>query len=122
MRIIHTADWHIGQELLGFSRRYEHECFLNWLIEQCRQHRPDALLIAGDVFHHANPSSEALELFSRFTERALAVLPSLLILAVAGNHDFPTRFDALVPIVRTGVRLLGQYLDRVTTMTWSGFS
>lgn len=107
MRIIHTADWHIGQELLGFSRRYEQECFLNWLIEQCRQHRPDALLIAGDVFHHANPSSEALELFSCFTERALAVLPSLLIVAVAGNHDSPARFDALVPIVRTGVRLIG---------------
>jgi exonuclease SbcD len=107
MRIIHTADWHIGQELHSFSRRYEHEAFLEWLLGQCRQHNPDALLIAGDVFHHTNPSNESLEMFARFTERAHAALPSLVIVAIAGNHDSPARFDALVPIVRAGVRLVG---------------
>lgn len=107
MRIIHTADWHIGQELHSFSRRFEHESFLNWLLRQCRLHTPDALLIAGDVFHHANPSNESMEMFARFTERAHAVLPSLVIVAVAGNHDSPSRFDALVPLARAGVRLVG---------------
>jgi exonuclease SbcD len=107
MRIIHTADWHIGQELHSFSRRFEHEAFLDWLLGQCRQHMPDALLIAGDVFHHANPSNESMEMFARFTERVHATLPSLVIVAVAGNHDSPSRFDALVPLARPGVRLVG---------------
>ena len=107
MRVIHTADWHIGQELHSFSRRFEHESFLDWLLGQCRLHTPDALLIAGDVFHHANPSNESMEMFARFTERAHATLPSLVIVAVAGNHDSPSRFDALVPLARAGVRLVG---------------
>lgn len=107
MRIIHTADWHIGQELHSFSRRFEHETFLDWLLGQCRQHTPDALVIAGDIFHHANPSNESMEIFARFTERAHAALPSLVIVAVAGNHDSPSRFDALVPLARSGVRLVG---------------
>lgn len=107
MRLIHTADWHIGQELHSFSRRFEHETFLDWLLGQCRQHRPDALLVAGDIFHHANPSNESMEMFARFTERAHAALSSLAIVAVAGNHDSPSRFDALVPLARAGVRLVG---------------
>lgn len=107
MRIIHTADWHIGQELHSFSRRFEHEAFLDWLLGQCRQHTPNALVIAGDIFHHANPSNESMEIFARFTERAHADLPSLVIVAVAGNHDSPARFDALVPLARSGVRLVG---------------
>ena len=107
MRLIHTADWHIGQELHGFSRRYEHEAFLDWLYGQCRTLAPDALLIAGDVFHHANPANDAIEVFARFTERVLLAMPGLKIVAVAGNHDSPARFDALRPIVRTGVHLIG---------------
>ena len=107
MRIIHTADWHIGQQLHGFSRRTEHEAFLGWLQGQCLAHRPDALLIAGDVFHHANPPSEAVDVFARFTQRLLAAMPGLKIVAIAGNHDSPARFDALRPLVREGVHLTG---------------
>jgi DNA repair protein SbcD/Mre11 len=107
MRIIHTADWHIGQELHGFSRRFEHEAFLDWLHGQCVTLAPDALLIAGDVFHHANPTNDAIEIFARFTERVLQGMPALKIVAVAGNHDSPARFDALCPLVRAGVHLIG---------------
>lgn len=107
MRLIHTADWHIGQELHGFSRRTEHEAFLDWLARQCCALAPDALLIAGDVFHHANPTNEAMDLFARFTERVLVASPALKIVAVAGNHDSPARFDALRPLVRAGVHLIG---------------
>jgi DNA repair protein SbcD/Mre11 len=90
-----------------FSRRVEHAAFLSWLHDRCLDHEPDALLIAGDVFHHANPTSEAVDVFARFTERLLAALPALKIVVVAGNHDSPARFDALRPLVRAGVHLTG---------------
>ena len=107
MRIIHTADWHIGQQLHGFSRHREHAAFLSWLHDQCVALKPDALVIAGDVFHHANPASDAVEVFARATERLLDAMPGLKIVATAGNHDSPARFDALRPLVRTGVHLTG---------------
>jgi DNA repair protein SbcD/Mre11 len=112
MRIIHTADWHIGQQLHGFSRCREHESFLVWLHEQCMEHRPDGLVIAGDVFHHTNPTNDAIEIFARFTERLLTALPSVKVIAVAGNHDSAGRFDALRPLMRDGVHLTGS-LGRV---------
>ncbi|MFM8679255.1 MAG: exonuclease SbcCD subunit D, partial [Alphaproteobacteria bacterium] len=68
MRIIHTADWHLGQELRGFTRGAEQERFLDWMVAQCRSREADALVVAGDVFDQANPAAEALGLFFRFAE------------------------------------------------------
>ena len=55
MRLIHTADWHLGQSLHGFERSYEQQCFLDWLLDSLVEQQADALLIAGDVFDTANP-------------------------------------------------------------------
>ena len=107
MRVIHTADWHLGQELRGFSRAAEHALFLDWLIALCADRSPDAVVIAGDLFDTANPSAEALGLFARFAERVRAACPATTIIAVAGNHDGAGRFDALAPAMRAGVRLIG---------------
>jgi len=107
MRFIHTADWHIGHELFGHSRSYEHECFLTWLLGRCVEHQPDGLILAGDVFHHANPSNEALQQFAKFADQLRTACRQTTIIAVAGNHDSPARFDALMPLVRDGVHLVG---------------
>jgi rfaE bifunctional protein kinase chain/domain len=56
MRLLHTSDWHLGQTLHDFDRSYEHRQFLDWLLGRIAAERPDALLIAGDVFDNANPS------------------------------------------------------------------
>lgn len=55
MRLIHTADWHLGQSLHGFERSYEQQCFLDWLLDTLVEQQAAALLIAGDVFDTANP-------------------------------------------------------------------
>lgn len=107
MRILHTADWHIGQELRGFSRAAEHALFLDWLAGQCVALIPDALVVAGDVFDQANPSSEALGIFFRFVETVRTACPEMALVAVAGNHDSALRFDALAPAMREGVHLIG---------------
>ena len=57
IRILHTADWHLGQTFFGYDRAEEHKAFLDWLAEEIRQNEIDALVIAGDVFDVSNPSA-----------------------------------------------------------------
>ena len=49
IRILHTADWHLGQTFFGYDRTEEHEAFLNWLAEEICRKEIDVLIIAGDV-------------------------------------------------------------------------
>ena len=63
IRILHTADWHIGQTLRGFSREHEHRKVFGRLEEIVVDRDVDALVIAGDVFDSQNPSGEAQQLF-----------------------------------------------------------
>ena len=70
MRIIHTADWHLGQTFFGYDRDEEHEAFLSWLIDILTLRQTDVLLIAGDVFDVANPSAAAQRRFFRFLREA----------------------------------------------------
>lgn len=55
MKLIHTADWHLGQTFFEYDRKGEHTLFLQWLREQIKAHEVDVLLIAGDVFDTLNP-------------------------------------------------------------------
>jgi exonuclease SbcD len=85
MRIIHTADWHLGQFFYSKSRAREHQAFLDWLLDQIVQHQVDALIIAGDLFDTGSPQSYAREMFNRFV---VALQPSgCQLVVLAGNHD-----------------------------------
>lgn len=107
-RLLHTADWHLGQTLHGIPRDAEHACFLDWLIDRIGEHRVDALVIAGDVFDGQNPPIPALALFYRFVARAKALHPRLDIVVVAGNHDSASRLEAPSPLMtEMGVRVVG---------------
>lgn len=66
MRIIHTSDWHLGQNFFTKSRAAEHQAFLRWLIEQIKENQVDALIVAGDIFDTGSPPSYARELYNRF--------------------------------------------------------
>ena len=55
MRIVHTADWHLGASLGGFARDAEHALFLAWLLELLVEEKADALFVCGDVFDTGNP-------------------------------------------------------------------
>ena len=59
MRILHTADWHIGKKLHKQDLIEDFDLFINWLCECIQQHEVDILLVSGDVFDLANPSAEA---------------------------------------------------------------
>lgn len=94
MRILHTADWHIGQTLNGWSRDYEHRAFLDRLHDVILAEDVDALLVAGDVFDGINPSGEAQRLLFGAIARMVRSQPHLQIILTAGNHDPAQRLEA----------------------------
>ncbi len=107
IRILHTADWHLGQTFFGYDRTEEHEVFLNWLAEEIRQKEIDALIIAGDVFDVSNPSAASQSMYYQFIYRVTVENPYLQIVIVAGNHDSAARLEAPLPLLqamRTEVR------------------
>lgn len=100
IRILHTADWHLGQTFFGYDRTAEHEHFLDWLAKEIGRQEADVLLIAGDVFDVANPSAASQRMFYRFIRRVTLENPALQILAVAGNHDSAARLEAPLPLLQ----------------------
>ncbi|MDO4929881.1 MAG: exonuclease SbcCD subunit D [Bacteroidales bacterium] len=94
MKLIHTADWHLGNSFHGHQRQDEFQHFLDWLLEQLRLNRPDALVVAGDVFDSANPPAAAEQLLYDFLLRATTDVKDLQVVVVAGNHDSAGRLEA----------------------------
>lgn len=94
LRLLHTADWHLGQSFHGYDRDEEHVRFLTWLLTTLRTEKPDVLLLAGDVFDTVNPSAVATRRFYSFLAAAHAALPDLQMVITAGNHDAAARLEA----------------------------
>lgn len=99
MKLIHTADWHLGQTFYEYDRREEHTCFIKWLKEQVRIVKADALLIAGDIFDSPNPSAESQRMFYTFLREVTDENPDLQIVIIAGNHDSAARLEAPAPLL-----------------------
>jgi exonuclease SbcD len=108
MRLLHTSDWHLGQSLHNFERHYEHQRFLDWLLGTIVAEQADALLIAGDIFDNANPSSASQKQLYRFLQRAKERVPHLNLVVIGGNHDSPGRLEAPGPLLEAhGTRVIG---------------
>lgn len=99
MRLLHTADWHLGQSLHTFDRDHEHHCFFKWLLDTLETERIDALLIAGDIFDNANPAAAAQRQLYRVLTAAKRRRPRLDIVIIAGNHDSAARLEAPAPLL-----------------------
>lgn len=85
MRILHTSDWHLGQNFYSKSRAAEHQAFLDWLLVSAQEHDVDAIIVAGDIFDTGSPPSYARELYNRFIVQLQQTGCRLVVLA--GNHD-----------------------------------
>lgn len=108
LRLIHTADWHLGHTLHGVSRQLEHQQFLNWLLAELLDKQADALIVAGDIFDSANPSAAAQAQLYEFLVKAKNQQPELNIILVGGNHDSATRLDAPSSILNAlGIHVVG---------------
>ena len=93
MKIIHTADWHIGQRLHERSRLDEHEQFLDWLLETIQKRQVDLLLVSGDIFDTSLPSAKATNLYYRFLYCLFDETDAYAVIT-AGNHDSARHLEA----------------------------
>lgn len=108
MKILHTADWHIGQLFHEYDRTYEHQQFLNWLVDTLQTEQIDVLLISGDVFDISNPSASSIKMFYSFLNKATKTIPDLQIVITAGNHDSASRLEAPKPLLESSnVHIIG---------------
>ena len=101
MRILHTSDWHIGHRLYEQHRIEEHRQFLDWLLTMLQENAVDVLLVAGDIFDTALPSSEATDLYYQFLFQLYDETHAHAVIT-AGNHDSPTRLAAPREFLRMG--------------------
>ena len=100
MRVLHTADWHLGQHFLtGQERTTEQQAFLDWLLLTVRAQAIDTLVIAGDIFDTQSPSYTAQEQYYTFLVRMQAT-GCRDIVVVGGNHDSPTMLNASRQLLR----------------------
>jgi len=108
MKILHTADWHIGQLFHEYDRTYEHQQFLDWLVETLQKERIDVLLISGDVFDLSNPAAASVKIFYTFLIQAIKSNPNLQIIITAGNHDSATRLESPKPLLESSnIHIIG---------------
>lgn len=99
MKILHTADWHLGKHLEGASRLEEQESFLKDFVALAEQEQVDLVIIAGDVYDASNPPSKAESLFYDAL-KALSKEGERMTLVISGNHDNPERLVAAGPLAR----------------------
>lgn len=92
MRLLHTADWHLGQRLCEYDRKEEHDLFLQWLLQTLETRQPDALIVAGDVFDVGYPAKYAETQYYNFLKEAYRLCPNIII--TGGNHDSPNALNA----------------------------
>jgi exonuclease SbcD len=85
MRILHTADWHLGIKLHKKDLSEDHKIFFEWLINLIEEREIEVLLISGDIFDHSNPASEARHLYYSFLRQLIHCKCKVII--TAGNHD-----------------------------------
>lgn len=88
MRLLHTADWHLGRSFHGHSLLREQEAVLDWMVEVAREQRVDGILVSGDLYDRALPPVDAVRLLDDALARLSAVAP---VVAISGNHDSAPR-------------------------------
>ncbi|MGB3780058.1 MAG: exonuclease SbcCD subunit D [Tunicatimonas sp.] len=116
MKLLHTADWHLGKRLGDYSRLAEQRAVLDEICAIAEAEAVDAVLIAGDLFDAFNPPNEALELFYRTVHR-LSSDGARAVIAIAGNHDSPDRVEAPDPLAREcGIFFVGRPASVVPTV------
>ncbi len=108
MRILHTADWHIGQRLHERQRHDEQAQFLNWLLDTIKEHQIELLLVSGDIFDTSLPSAEATNLYYEYLFRLYNETDTYTII-IAGNHDSSRHLEAPREFLKMGrIYVVGQ--------------
>lgn len=116
MKIAHLSDLHLGKRVNEFSMLEDQEVILLQILEVLDAEKPDAVVIAGDIYDKSVPSAEAVRLFDDFLCR-LAVR-GLQVFAISGNHDSPERISFASRLIdASGIHLSPVYDGTVRPYT-----
>lgn len=108
MKLLHTADWHLGKHLSGFSRLREQKNFIAELCEIADANKVDMVLICGDVYDSFNPPAKAEQLFY-WALHKLSCGGERIVCIISGNHDSPRRLIAPIPLtLGQGIIIMGR--------------
>jgi exonuclease SbcD len=100
LKVLHTADWHLGQTFFEYDRTFEHQLFFKNLLSILIEKEIDVMLVCGDVFDVSNPSANSIAMFYKFLVEASSFCPNIQIVIIAGNHDSAARLEAPNPILK----------------------
>ncbi len=110
MRLLHTADWHLGQRFHDQRRGDDEEHALDQLLELAEEHRIDALLLAGDIFDTANPGAEEQRRYYRFLFKLVTQVGVPTVVVTGGNHDSALRLDGPKDLLADlGISVVGRW-------------
>lgn len=99
MRLLHTADWHLGRLLHRVPLLDAQAAVIDHLVELAREEQVDAIVLAGDVFDRALPPVEAVQLAGEALRRLAEVAP---VIAISGNHDSAQRLGFAADLIAAG--------------------
>lgn len=100
MKFFHLSDLHIGLKLMNRDLIEDQEYILNEIAALSKKEKPDAVIIAGDIYDKAIPSAEAVEVFDKFTSKLTEALPEAEIMMISGNHDSAPRVNMFRSVLR----------------------
>lgn len=113
MKLIHTADWHLGVRLYNESREHEQRQFLAWMAATLAEEAPDVLIIAGDIFDTTTPPNSAQEMYYQFLVEATKSCREIVV--IGGNHDSPSFLDAPEGLLRSlHVHVIGAMRENIS--------
>lgn len=96
MKFLHISDLHLGRRFNGLPLDADHAAVLDQVIDALTRHRPDALLIAGDIYDKSQPPASAVEMLNGFLRRVVATGTPVAL--IAGNHDSPDRIEIMATL------------------------
>ena len=122
MKFFHLSDLHIGLKLMNRDLREEQIDILRQITELAKAEKPDAVVIAGDIYDKAVPAAEAVEIFDGFMTELKKAVPKAEMMLISGNHDSGLRLNCFREILdEQKVHMIGlpprtenEYIEKVT--------
>ncbi|MDE5557502.1 MAG: exonuclease SbcCD subunit D [Ruminococcus sp.] len=122
MKIMHLSDLHIGKRWFNLDMYEDQKHILDEITDIATKEKPDAIVIAGDVYNSSSPSADAVELFDYFISGLSRKISDTEIMVISGNHDSTSRIDMFREILKTNkIHMIGKppvkpedYIEKVT--------
>jgi len=113
MKILHTADWHLGHRLHEQSQYEEQMLFLDWIENYIVSHQIDVLLISGDIFDSGSPSNQSRKMYYNFLVK-LQKTGCKQVIITGGNHDSPEMLNAPKELLNfLNIKVIGKATENI---------